>query len=461
MLAQQCEYSRRKKRMKSLSLPSDSAMLNRDFIFGVATSSYQIEGARGARLKANWDTFCEKPGNIADASNGDVSCEHVKYWQQDVELIASLAVDAYRLSLSWCRVMNENGEVNEKGVAFYVDLVSALHAKGIKVFVTFYHWDLPDYLEQQGGWLNRDTAYAFAHYVEKITPYLADKVTSFATLNEPFCSAYLGYELGIHAPGLTDQKAGRVAAHHLLLAHGLALKVLKQLSPKTENGIVLNFSPTYGLTSSTKDIQASRLADEYMNLWYLTPLLLGMYPGVAKLLPEDVLPEIHKGDMDLISQPMDFIGVNYYTRKVYQAGNHVLFKEVEMTEYDKTAMGWEVVPHALVDLLTDLKQFANLPPLYITENGAAFDDHLLNGEVLDEARCDYIEQHLNAVDRAMKLGVDIKGYFVWSLMDNFEWSEGYTKRFGIVHVDYTTQKRTIKQSGLAYSELIKARNSNT
>lgn len=446
--------------MKHFRLAKTSNMMQRDFTFGVATSSYQIEGARNTRLKANWDTFCEKDGTIADNSNGDVSCEHVTHWQQDVAIMADIGVDAYRLSLSWCRVMLEDGTVNLEGVKFYINLFQALKAHGIKIFVTFYHWDLPDYLDRQGGWLNRQTAYEFANYVETITPYISPYVDSFATLNEPFCSAYLGYELGIHAPGHTDQKAGKVAAHHLFLAHGLAMEILNRLSPSTENGIVLNFSPCYPLTDSIEDATACRHADEYLNLWYLMPLLEGRYPDIVNLLPEEVKPDIAAGDMAIISTPLDFIGINYYTRKVYQAGNNVLFKEVDSNEYAKTAMGWEVVPSAFFDLLTDLNKRFELPNIYITENGAAFDDEITDGEVIDQARFDYIDEHLLAVERAIQQGVPVKGYFVWSLLDNFEWSEGYTKRFGIVHVDYETQKRTLKHSALAYKALINARNSN-
>jgi beta-glucosidase len=446
--------------MKHFRLAKTSSMMQPDFIFGVATSSYQIEGARNSRLKANWDTFCEKDGTIADNSNGDISCEHVKYWQDDVAIMADIGVDAYRLSLSWCRVMLADGTVNLEGVKFYIDLFKALKAQGIKIFVTFYHWDLPEYLESQGGWLNRQTAFEFANYVETITPYISPYVDSFATLNEPFCSAYLGYELGIHAPGYTSQKAGKLAAHHLLLAHGLAMEVLTRLSPTTENGIVLNFSPCYPLTDSNEDAVACRYADEYLNTWYLMPLLEGRYPDIKNLLPDDVQPNIAEGDMAIISTPIDFIGINYYTRKVYQAGNNVLFKEVESNQYAKTAMGWEVVSSAFFDLLTDLNNRFDLPHIYITENGAAFDDEIIDGEVNDLARVDYIDEHLLAVEQAIQHGVPVKGYFVWSLLDNFEWSEGYTKRFGIVHVDYTSQKRTLKHSALSYKALINARNSN-
>ena len=384
--------------MKHFRLAKTSSMMQPDFIFGVATSSYQIEGARNSRLKANWDTFCEKDGTITDNSNGDISCEHVKYWQDDVAIMADIGVDAYRLSLSWCRVMLADGTVNLEGVKFYIDLFKALKAKGIKIFVTFYHWDLPEYLESQGGWLNRQTAFEFANYVETITPYISPYVDSFATLNEPFCSAYLGYELGIHAPGYTSQKAGKLAAHHLLLAHGLAMEVLTRLSPTTENGIVLNFSPCYPLTDSNEDAVACRYADEYLNTWYLMPLLEGRYPDIKNLLPDDVQPNIAGGDMAIISTPIDFIGINYYTRKVYQAGNNVLFKEVESNQYAKTAMGWEVVPSAFFDLLTDLNNRFDLPNIYITENGAAFDDEIIDGEVNDLARVDYIDEHLHEIN---------------------------------------------------------------
>ncbi|MCF2860816.1 GH1 family beta-glucosidase [Pseudoalteromonas sp. Cnat2-41] len=443
--------------MPKLTLPTESKMLQRDFIYGVATSSFQIEGARAARLPCIWDTFCRQPGAIVDGSHGDVACEHIARWQQDVELITNLGVDAYRLSIAWGRVMDEHGQPNQEGIRFYQNLVAALTAQGIKVFVTLYHWDLPQYLEDQGGWLNRQTAYAFAEYADVISQALGEQVYSYATLNEPFCSAYLGYEVGIHAPGKKGQRYGRQAAHHLLLAHGLAMQVLRRTVPSSECGIVLNFSTAYGASSSAADTHAAQLADQYHNLWYLQPLLEGRYPDVLALLPEDVRPEIGADDMAIISAKNDFIGINYYTRAVFASDGKGWFAQCEPTKTPLTAMGWEVVPEAFEKLLVDLHQRFSLPPLYITENGAAFDDQIVDGAIYDKPRIDYFNSHLNAVHNAIEQGVNIRGYFAWSLMDNFEWALGYSKRFGIVHVDYHTQQRTLKDSALAYKGLLENR----
>ena len=301
---------------KSISLLPDSFLLKPEFTFGVATASFQIEGAREQRLDCIWDTFCEKPDAIADQSHGDVACDHVARWQQDVDMIADLAVDAYRLSISWPRVMNQDGTINKQGMAFYVQLLTALKARNIKTYVTLYHWDLPQYLEDNGGWLNRDTAYKFKEYAELVTQHLGHLVDSFATLNEPFCSAYLGYEVGVHAPGIKSQQAGRQAAHHLLLAHGLAMQVLRKNCPETEAGIVLNFSPAYPLTADDK--KAAELADQYHNQWYIKAILEGTYPSLFDELAAKVKPTILADDMTIISQAVDFIGVNYYTRIHYR-----------------------------------------------------------------------------------------------------------------------------------------------
>lgn len=440
---------------KSISLLPDSFLLKPEFTFGVATASFQIEGARSQRLDCIWDTFCEKPDAIADQSHGDVACDHVARWQQDVDMIADLAVDAYRLSISWPRVMNQDGTINKQGMAFYVQLLTALKARNIKTYVTLYHWDLPQYLEDNGGWLNRDTAYKFQEYAELVTQHLGHLVDSFATLNEPFCSAYLGYEVGVHAPGIKSQQAGRQAAHHLLLAHGLAMQVLRKNCPDTEAGIVLNFSPTYPLTADDK--KAAKLADQYHNQWYIKAVLEGTYPSLFDELADEVKPTILAGDMAIISQAVDFIGVNYYTRIHYKNTAGGWFEEASLTNVRVTDMGWEVYPQGLTELLVSLHQQYDLPKMYITENGAAIADTLENGEVKDIERVDYYHTHLNAVCDAIRQGVDIQGYFAWSLMDNFEWAYGYEKRFGLVYIDYQSQQRILKESAKQYRALLKQR----
>ncbi len=443
--------------MPNLSLPVDSPLLNREFIFGVATSSYQIEGSRDDRLDSIWDTFCAQPGRIADGSNGDIACEHIDRWADDVELIDYLGVDAYRLSISWPRVVTSEGQPNPRGLAFYSTLINALNARDIKVFVTLYHWDLPQYLEDRGGWLNRQTAYEFEKYADIVSHHLGNSVYAYATLNEPFCSAYLGYELGIHAPGKTGRANGRQAAHHLLLAHGLAMPVLRSNAPASLHGIVLNFSTSYAVSASTADQQAAALADEYLNHWYAMPVLAGTYPSVMDQLALHERPHIEPQDMALICQPIDYLGVNFYNPSRYKAGDDQWFEQVPPNNTEVTDMGWEVNPDSFTDLLLQLHQRYDLPPVYITENGAATIDELKDGQVHDAQRIAYFQGHLNAVDTAIRQGVDIRGYFAWSLMDNFEWALGYLKRFGIVYVDYKTQQRTVKHSGLAYRNLIKTR----
>ena len=436
-----------------ISLPTNSAMHQDDFIFGVATASFQIEGGVDYRLPCIWDTFCQQTGAIADQSNGDIACDHFNRWQEDIDIIEYLGVDAYRLSVSWPRVLKKDGAINQDGMNYYLAILQRLNEKGIKVFVTLYHWDLPQYLEDEGGWLNRDTAYKFADYVKQVVQAFGDSVYAYATLNEPFCSAYLGYEVGIHAPGLANVNYGKKAAHHLLLAHGLAMRVLKQYSPNTQNGIVLNFTPAYALTNSVKDISAAKYADDYFNHWYAKPILMGCYPDIIDQLPEQQRPDIYPDDMKIIAEKIDFLGINFYTRAVYQHHEDKIYEEIQM-DGDKTDMGWEIVPQAFTDLLLDLNNRYNLPIVYITENGAAMKDQLVEGQVNDIDRIEYYNQHINAVSNAMEHGVDIQGYFAWSLMDNFEWALGYEKRFGLVYIDYQSQKRTIKVSGLAYRDLI-------
>jgi beta-glucosidase len=442
--------------MTKYQLPVDSRLNSRQFIYGVATSSFQIEGGADHRLPCIWDTFCDTTGKIADNSNGLISCDHYHLWQQDIELIDDLGVDAYRLSIAWPRVIQANGELNPEGVQFYLNILDTLKAKNIKAFVTLYHWDLPQFLADQGGWLNRQTAYAFADYTAKIAQAFGDRVYAYATLNEPFCSSYLGYEIGVHAPGQTSQAAGRQAAHYLLLAHGLAMAELRKYAPHALNGIVLNFTPCYPASDNPADIDAAKYADDYFNQWYLQPIMEGKYPDILASLPDEVKPTITEGDMAIIAAPIDYLGVNFYTRAIYRADEQHIFEQLPPPA-PLTDIGWEIYPQAFTDLLVSLNQRYHLPPIYITENGGAFDDHLDNGEIADNDRIDYYQQHLLALDKAITLGVDVKGYFAWSLMDNFEWAEGYLKRFGIVYVDYTTQKRTLKNSAKAYKALLEQR----
>jgi beta-glucosidase len=443
--------------MKKLVLPDAIRALGGDFTFGVATSSFQIEGARELRLDCIWDTFCAQQGTILDQSNGDTACDHYSLWKQDLSMLIELGVDAYRFSIAWPRVVEKDGTLNEVGIQFYENILNFLKQHGKQAFITLYHWDLPQHLEDEGGWLSRDTAYAFADYVGLVVNRLGDQADAYITLNEPFCSGYLGYEIGVHAPGQTTQKAGRQANHILLLAHGLAMQKIRQHAPSVPAGIVLNIHPSYPDSASSADQKAAQMASDYLFHWYLTPILTGAYPALLDNLPCDVQPEVFTGDMDIISGKIDFLGLNYYTRAVYRSTNDGWFEEVERNDYPKTEMGWEITPHAFTDLLIGLHQRYVLPPIYITENGAAMADQLESGKVVDVQRIDYFQTHLNALADAIEAGVDIRGYFAWSLMDNFEWALGYSKRFGIVYVDYVTQDRILKDSALAYRDMLYSR----
>ena len=478
----------------------DSKLNDPKFLFGVATASYQIEGATNVdeRCPSIWDTFCATPGAVYKQHNGDVACNHYNLYQQDVDLISSLGVDAYRFSIAWPRIIRADGSVNQKGLDFYDRLITSLEEKNITIMATLYHWDLPQYLEDKGGWLNRDTSTKFAEYVEVVSSYFGNRIDFYVTLNEPWCSAYHGYRYGIHAPGIADEKSGFLACHNLLLAHGLAMPILRKNADNSKHGIVLNFTPNYPVDDSS--IEAAKFADDEHTHWFIKPLMEASYPESVYQHFIDFMPQIEKNDMAIISEKIDFLGVNFYSRsmvtsdrqgkvsdtilkKLERAETRILdsdaaaavndtkaeqlqklmnqkdshYLSVELQEVERTHIGWEVHPEALLKLLTDLHQTYKLPPIYITENGAAVDDHVIDGVVDDKQRYRYYQNHLSMVDQAIKKGVDVRGYFAWSLMDNFEWAEGYKMRFGIVYVDYETQKRTLKQSAIKFQEFLSAR----
>ena len=441
----------------NINLPVGSPMRSPDFLFGVATSTFQIEGAAETREPGIWDTFCDSPGRILDGSNGRAACDHVNRYSEDIALMVELGVDAYRFSIAWPRMIRADGSLNSGGCDFYLRLIDGLNEHGIRPFVTLYHWDLPQYLEDKGGWLNRDTAYRFQDYTDAVTRVLGDRVYSWATLNEPLCSSYMAYELGNHAPGNTNRAEAKKAAHHLLLAHGLGMQTLRHNCPGAMHGIVVNLSPCHPASGSDADQAAAHRADQDLNQWYVMPVLAGEYPDLIRSLPEHEVPEIRDGDLETIHQPLDFFGVNYYTRGVFRDAEGVLYEGVPVEGSTLTEMGWEIYPKGLAEVLEMLQRSYDLPPVYITENGSAMRDTLSAGRVHDPARARYFEQHLNELDRAMRSGVDVRGYFAWSLMDNFEWAEGYTKRFGLVYVDFETQERVIKDSGLAYRDMLKTR----
>ncbi len=429
-----------------------------DFVWGVATSAFQIEGAAAAdgRGESIWDRFCRQPGAIADGSNGDIACDHYHRLDADLDLIAGLQVDAYRFSVSWPRVQPDGqGAFNEAGLAFYERLVDGLLARGIRPYLTLNHWDLPQALQDQGGWASRDTVHRFVAYARQVVARLGDRVATITTHNEPWVMAVLGHEAGIFAPGIRHRGTAMQVAHHLLLSHGLALQALRADGCRAPLGIVLNLSPIGPATDSPEDRAAARLEDGRSVRWYMDPLFLGRYPDdVWQHLGGDV-PQVHDGDMAAIATPMDFLGVNYYTRGVVSASGAW---RAEDSGKPLTDMGWEIVPEGLTELLLRLHRDWRLPALYVKENGAAFRDtleHTADGpRVHDGQRTAYIASHIAAVGDAMAQGVPMAGYMVWSLLDNFEWASGYAKRFGIVHVDYASGTRTPKDSYLWYRDFM-------
>jgi beta-glucosidase len=435
-------------------------MAQRPFLWGVATAAYQIEGATevDGRLASIWDTLSATPGKILDGSTGAVACDHYQRWAADVDLIAALGVDAYRLSIAWPRVMDAAGKPNRAGFDFYKRLLDRLAERGIERFVTLYHWDLPQYLEDRGGWLNRDLAWRFADYADCASRELSGRVTAWATLNEPWCSAYLGYGNGLHAPGRSELRFATQAMHHLLLAHGLALPALRANDPAALHGIVANVGAVSTDGASAADQDAAHLAAVFQNDWVLQPLLRGTYPDDLFRLWPGTEPLVLPGDLERIGAALDFLGINYYFRTNVRSDGKHGFVDRPLADVERNQMGWEVYPQGLEDLLRRFKAaYPRLPPIYITENGTALDDRVVDGEVDDEARISYLARHFAAVSRAIDAGVDVRGYFIWSLMDNYEWGYGYQRRFGLCHVDYRTQQRTPKRSARAFKAFLASR----
>lgn len=432
----------------------------KNFTWGVATSAFQIEGASDADGKGAsiWDDFCRISGAIADASDGAVACEHYQRWEADLDLIASLGVNAYRFSIAWPRVQPlGEGAFNEAGFAFYERLVDGMVARGLKPYLTLNHWDLPSALQAKGGWESRDTVQRFVEYACEVERRLGDRVVSICTHNEPWVVAVLGHEAGVFAPGKKSCASALQVAHHLLLSHGLTLSALRAQGCKAALGIVLNLSPLYPASDSDADLAHTHMGDAKGLRWYLEPLLKGTYPAEAWSDYGTDVPSVQPGDMVAMQVPMDFLGINYYFRQVVSASGTW---DVAATGHEVTDMGWEVYPQGLTDLLTRLHRDYTLPSVLITENGAAFQDTVAQDGIHDTARQRYIQTHIAAVLEAKRQGVPVEGYFVWSLLDNFEWAFGYSKRFGIVRVDYGTQQRTLKDSALWYRDFVLAQKSN-
>jgi len=454
-----------------------------DFLFGVATAAYQIEGAahEDGRKDSIWDAFARVPGAVVDAHNGDVACDHYHRYADDVELMASLGLQTYRFSTSWSRVRPDGGPVNQKGLDFYSRLVDSLLEKNIKPWLTLYHWDLPQALEEKGGWVNRDTAYLFAEYALDMHSALGDRVDAWTTLNEPWCSSFLSYIGGEHAPGIQEPEKGLAAGHHLLLAHGLAIQELRKADAGLQLGITLNLTvPDPVDPTNPADVDAARKVDGQFNRFFLDPIFRGSYPDDlrADLAHLNWEHNIHEGDLEIISTPIDALGVNYYHGEALSATPPVDAQMTTMAPSERTkrspfpategvywhmrglpvtAMDWEVQPEGLTRLLRRVKDeyTGTAVKLYVTENGAAYNDVVeADGSINDVDRAEFLRLHLDAILDAIDDGVDVYGYFYWSLMDNYEWAWGYHKRFGIVRVDYDTLERTPKLSAHEYKRII-------
>ncbi len=434
-----------------------------NFVWGTATSSYQIEGAwdEGGKGISIWDTFCRQPGKIQDGATGDVAADHYHRWEEDVGIMAELGLNAYRFSISWPRVIPAGkGQVNPPGLDFYDRLVDGLLENGIEPYVTLYHWDLPQALQDRGGWANRDTARYFAEYTHVVAERLADRVTCWITHNEPFVTAMAGHISGEHAPGVQDLATGLLVAHHLLLSHGYAVEALRDIAGSSlQIGITLDFNPVHPASDSEEDHQAANRFDAVRNRLFAEPVFLGRYPEEMAELFGSLFPQVEPGDLERIAAPVDFLGVNYYTRAVVRHDPKSPYFEVgwvrpEDSEYSE--MSWEIYPQGLYELLTRLWADYHPAEIFITENGIAVPDELdAKGRVHDERRIRYLHDHLAQVHRAIKDRVPIRGYFAWSFMDNFEWALGYTMRFGLVYVDYETLERTVKDSGRWYAQVIR------
>jgi beta-glucosidase len=440
------------------------------FVWGSATSSYQIEGGahEDGRGESIWDRFCKTASNIRDGSNGDVACDHYHRWREDIALMKELGHRAYRFSVAWPRVIPEGrGLVEERGLDFYSRLVDGLLEAGIAPYVTLYHWDLPQALQEGGGWTSRDTALAFVDYTDAVSRRLGDRVKRWITHNEPWCASMVSYEKGAHAPGLRDGSLALQASHHLLLSHGMAVPVLRENSRGCEVGITLNLSPAHAASHDPADVDARRRYDGYINRWFLDPVYRGEYPGdivrdyvESELWPADSTSLVRPGDLRTIAAPTDFLGVNYYNRAVVQteahAGRDNLPRCLQAPPPGpRTDIGWEVYAEGMFETLMRVHHEYRPAKIYITENGASYADSPdARGRIEDTKRITFLRDHLKATHRAMQAGVPVAGYFAWSLMDNFEWSHGYKERFGLTWVDYTTQKRTPKDSALWYRGVI-------
>ena len=437
------------------------------FLWGVATSAYQIEGAWQADGKGEsiWDVFAHTSGRIEDGSNGDVACDHYHLWKEDIALMRSLGIKAYRFSTSWPRILPDGwGKVNHRGLDFYNRLVDGLLEAGILPFITLNHWDLPQGLQERGGWPARSTAEAFVEYAEVVSRRLGDRVRYWITHNEPSSISYLGHQEGDHAPGITNWTAALQTAHHLLLSHGWSMPVIRRNSQDAEVGITLELMPARPASRGLGDRQASRFYDGYFNRWFLDPLFGRGYPSdlVAAYskkgwIQMDALPFIQDGDLGAIATPMDFLGVNYYTHAILKSGTGSCLWRISNSsgEFEQTEMGWDIDPAGLSEVLRRVYWEYHPSKIFITENGASYGGKSdVERRIHDARRIDYLSAHLAAAHDAIRMGVPLAGFFVWSLLDNFEWTEGYTQRFGLVWVDFESRSRIPKDSARWYAETV-------
>ncbi|MYN38941.1 beta-glucosidase [Duganella sp. FT109W] len=433
-----------------------------DFLWGVSTSAYQIEGAAAVdgRVPSIWDTFSETPGKIRDGSTGAVACDHYHRWEEDLDLAQAMGLNSYRFSIAWTRIFNGvDAEPNAKGLAFYSKLVDGMLARGLQPWCTLYHWDLPQYLQDQGGWNNRATIDAYLHYVDVVTRHLGSRIKHWITHNEPWCTAMHGNWDGMHAPGNKSLPLALQVCHNVLVSHGRAVPLIRANAPGAQIGIALSLHPIKAGSDSPVDLAAVSRHDALRNRWFLDVLYGRGYPAEALALVGADAPVVEAGDLDAIAVPCDFLGVNYYFPEVvvdapdeYPLRTRIIHPEGRQ----RTDFGWEVSPEGLISLLERVARDYPTGDLYVTENGSSYDDHLNeDGTVTDTARRDYLIRHLTAMRDAITAGGNIKGYFAWSLLDNFEWAEGYLRRFGLTYIDYPTQRRIVKQSGEWYSAFVR------
>jgi beta-glucosidase len=447
----------------------------KDFVWGVAAAAYQIEGgaSEDGRGPSIWDIYCKTPGKVINGESGEVACDHYHLYAQDIEMMKNMGLKHYRLSLSWPRLYPNGDEVREeRGFEFYDKLIDGLLEAGITPLVTLYHWDLPQALEEKGGWPNRETVKAFEFYAREVAKHFGNRVKNFSPINEPWCVAWLGYGIGVHAPGIASRASAFAAAHHTVLAHGSALKAMRQVRDDLKLGPVLN-QDNYPADDMNDPLlaHAHAMLDAQQNGWWMGAFFKGEYPEVLlEEFGDEIRPLIHSGDMELAQQRNDFLGINFYSdtpigkkledKKIYYDLSTMLGLDVDMDpKGDLTDMGWPITPDGIRNILVRWKRELgdNCPDLYITENGCAYPDGIgPDGEVHDQRRIDFLNAYIAKVGDAIAEGAPVKGYYQWSLMDNFEWSFGYEKRFGIVHVDYATQKRTLKDSAKWYMTVIES-----